>query len=854
MIVKQNKNIAMLLVIMLIIPIFWNQNTAIALAATPTFKKSKVEIVGAGEVYQLAIKDMVKGSTYSWSSSNTKVAKVSKKGIVTSVNKGTATIKCKITYPSKKTKTLSCKVTVVIPATSININNSNEVNGTHVMTLGTTMDFNTELVPANTSDKVFWSIAGGDSACISIVNSADGIVTATKAGKVILKATAAKTSSKSSAESSIINDAVIIEVVGPTATVKSADITNSNEITVVFDSPVNANTVIGLNNKLSSNIEITLRKDTKGVLAKDPGTLTASLSTDGKTLIITSANSLSGEYGINFSSSILTTSGIALESYYKSMSFIDVVPPTIADISYDDSTMISTIKFSEVIDFTNFKVASATIVTTSGATANSATISTLATTSNYIISADKKSVSINLSKIATTDLGKIFAVTFTGIKDMAGNAPASYTLTAYLEADNSLKPQAVPMYIVRSSYNTLTATFNRAIRVPGYISIAGGSTISGVVDSTDSKKVNYTLTSAETSYTGIKSVSIGYWDSYNVFTTDTSAQQMKNFNVDFTADKTSPTLSTYVYDATTGILTLTYNEDVILGSSSGIFSATVVTATDDIKNGYNVSYTNVIHTEGANIIKLKLSNMTLAGTYTFVMDSGFVKDNFNNACLSRSLSISNTSSEGLELPGPYLISQSSSNLSQIVLEFAHKLDVTSAQTISNYTIAGATITSAVVTKNTTDTGATVVLTVAEGTLDVTVARPITIKGVRGYASSYGPISAYTTTIELKDNKKPYFIDPPVFDTTSYKVIKLNFSEEIKGSLEVKVTQIVANGSTPIEFTSTVAINGSTAYITLGSTPVNNTYMKIEILTNTLKDVSGNSVSAMPSTLGLYINY
>ena len=142
------KRLALIMVFtMLLTPIIWLQSETIALAATPSFKESKLEIIGEDETYQLEIKNKVANSTYKWSSSNTKVARVSSKGLVTSVGKGTATIRCIITYPTKKTKTINCKVTVIIPATKVKINNAKEVNGAHILKVGETYNFNRDIFP-----------------------------------------------------------------------------------------------------------------------------------------------------------------------------------------------------------------------------------------------------------------------------------------------------------------------------------------------------------------------------------------------------------------------------------------------------------------------------------------------------------------------------------------------------------------------------------------------------------------------------------------------------------------------------------------------------------------------------------
>ena len=846
------KRMVMFFCFVLIVPAVIGMNiSAVQAATTPYFSKTKVTIAGKGETYQLVIKSKVAKSTYKWSSSDKTVATVTKNGVVTSINKGTATIKCKITYPSKKTKTLSCKVTVTIPATDVEISNTTLTNGAQRITLGSSMDFDCTLTPSNSSDQVYWSIGKeGDPDCIRIDDAAAGKITALKAGKVTLRVAAVATATKEAAATSIVDDSVIIEVVGQTATVNNVDIKDSNTIVAVFDSPILESTVIGSNGLLSSNIEITLRKDTKGVLGNDPGTLKASLSTDKKTLTITTANAMNGNYGINFTSNIKTTDNIALESYYKAMTYSDGTGPYIVQTTVDDSGLVATIQFNEVVNFDSLKVSGAALVNSSVA-ADASTLSLLNNKLNYIISDDKKSLSINLSGMVTTDRGKLFSVYISGIKDTAGNIPSTVYVTAYIQTDTSAKPQARVLSLQRTAYNTITATFDRSIQTPGYITVNGGSWILGSIDSTNTKKVNYTLTATELAYTGVKTVQIGHWNSYNVIATDTSSSIMQSYMVDFTADTVPPTITQYTYDADTNIMTLTFSESVSLVNTTGIFTAKYVSSTDEISPNTNVSYTQVTHTLGNNIIQLKLSNISLLGTYTFTLNSSLVYDTYRNANIARDITINNTSSTSAELPAPYRVYQSTTNPDQVIVEFANKLDKTSAETISNYVITGVSIIKAELTKNTSDTGATVTLTMASDSVAVTVARPVVISGVKGYNNSYGAIAGYSTSLEIKENKKPSYAGIS-FDTSTKNTIKINFDEAIQGTMVVQVTQI--SGSYSSVISNTVSISGNTVNITLSSIVPTGSYLKVDILTNSITDLAGNASRAMASTLGVATSY
>lgn len=847
-----NRNLALFLAAVLLVPIFWSQSVSEAgAAATQELTKTKLELAGIGEKYDLNIKNKVAKSKYAWTTLNKAIATVASNGLVTAVGKGTTTVRCKITFPTKKTKTLSCSVTVKLPADGISITNAPLENGAYRLTLGSTYDFDTALTPEGTTDTTFWYVDSGDKDCIRIDDAQAGKITAMKAGKASLRVRACNEASKESAAKSDIDAAVIIEVTAPTATVKSAEITDSNQITVVFDSPVQQSTVIGSNNKLTDNIIITPLMNTKKVMSGDPGALTPSLSSDLKTLTITSANMLQGEYKISISGGVKTSSGVAVEDYIKNMSFVDVVPPYITGVTLDDSGVILYINFNEPIDFTNFKVSNAQLATPGGEPANSLTLSILNNTANYIISTDKKSLKVDLSNIVPSDFGRAFSVILSGIKDYSGNVPTSAYLIANLYTDKSLKPQAQLINIERTSYYILTATFDRAIQSGGILQISGGSMAYGVVDPTNNKKVDYKITDYDASLTGIRNVSLSSWKGYNVISTDYTGLTPVTRSVNFDVDRTVPMLTGYEYDSSTGILTMTYNEEVNLTIAAGSFTARLVTASQIVKDGYNISYTNVAHTDGKNIIKLRLTNMADVGYYTFSINQGFVTDNFKNLSGASTATVNN-SNGGTELPGPFMVTQSLTNPSQITLEFANMLDLASAQNVNNYSITGVTLTSAVVMNN-SSTGATVVLNVLDGTIDVSVERQLKISGVMGYNASYSAITSYSRFIVLKDNKKPAMVGDPVFDTSTRNAVKLNFSEAVQGTLIVNVTQ-ASNTSPSLPISSTVTITGSVVRIVLNTVPPNGCWLRIDIVSNNLTDLSGNPVTFLINTMGTGVYY
>ena len=869
------KRIGFLLVLGILLPLFWNQSSTIAKAATPTFEEEEIEISGAGEVYQLEILNKKENSTYQWSSSDETVAKVSSNGLITTVNKGSTKIKGKITYASKKTKNLYCKVTVTIPATAIKINNATEANGAHVMMVGESFNFNRTLTPNNSSDKTYWSLDASDEGAnpnaVRIDNSSNGIVTALRRGKIVLVATAAKESSAEAAEDSCVKDAIIIEVVGPSAEVISAEMINSKTIKVVFGTTIRESTVINSYGKLSSNIVVAQLDDSSGKKAEDPGTLAASLSSNLRTLTITASNSYNGYYGITFTKDILTTEGVAIyqdyiELYYSDGASYDDTDdiytgtddntnsdgteintdaPRVASIELDDTGMTTVITFTEKMNFSNFKVTDVKAVSSS-IKVQSSTISFLNSESNYNFSSDGKSILIDLSDISSEDYDKAFIVTISGITDTTGNELVNDSIAVGIHTETTPRAQARPISVVCSSYDTITATFNRSIRTPGYAYINNSGYYYGEVDSDNSKQVNYTISAYDAALTGTQKVSIGHWDSYNVISGDTYANEMHDFNVYFTTESVRPVLISYDFDSDLNILTLTYSENVSLNSDNGNLIYTRASYQYDDNIGY-FDYSEASTVD--NVIEIMLSNITLYGDYTFTLPEGFVLDDYHNLSYNRTITINNGNGEedANKLAEPYSIYQSDVNHSLIYIEFADKLDVTTALDVNNCYISGATIAEIKLISNTTD-GAIVQLTLEKGTITSTGEHKITISGLKGYNGSPSEMADYSTEIKLIENIDPE-LKSVTYEAASMNVIKLTFSEAIKGSMIVTVQE----RSTGYAIGNTVTVSGDTVTITLNSTPDDGSYLKIYVQDNSITDLNGNESTISP-VLNAFVNY
>lgn len=831
-----------------ILPIQENTITTVSAAAAPRLNFTTKTLIGTKNTFSLEVLNKVKGATYSWSSSNTKVATVNYRGDVSPVGKGTTIINCRVTYPNKKTvKNLKCTIKVGIPATNIEINNEKlSNNNAHIIEVGQKYDFNRTIKPAGTSHYTYWKIEEDSNNKGTATVDNKGIVTAEKAGVAVLKVIAA--SNKKNSLTSDVNDAITISVVDKiikTAAVKSVKLISAKELQVEFDNPIDVTTVIQTGTKeLKDNIRI-VKNITKNASTIDPGKLTGELSEDLKTLTIKPANIFNGSYDIAITSGVLTKDKVGISTYFETLTLEDKTGPSYPNVKVDDSGVINVLTFSEPLDISRLKVENVLI---GNSEANPITTSIISNISNYVLSADKKSIQIDLSLIATADQNKEIFVMLSGIKDLAGNDSDPYIMPVSLFADTTPKPQAKIVSVRRTSYNTVAVQYDRSIRSPG-IAMLGGNSLYGQVDINDRKIVNYTLYTQQSALRGSQTMSIGYWDSYNVISTDYSANKYVNVPVNFDVDTVAPYITEYNLDAVTtnGVtyynLNLIFSEEIILNSTSGILS-TVVNAT----NGNIIPNTNLSYTATAkdNVVTLTFlaSQLSTVGSYTTVIPNGLAKDIYFNASISKEVTFSQSGAAGTELPAPTSIVQNATNPSEIIITFGNKLDKISAETVANYSLPSITITQAKLTEQ-TENKAVVVLTILPGAIPYNTSYPLTISGVKDYSNIYRPIVSYQQYISLKENIAPYAQRAVL--TTGWNSVEITFSEAVTGVPKFYVYQ---NGSLLNSDTSAITISGNKIYISLTKTPSGTSGITVVPASGSgLTDLNGNI--ATMNTLGVY---
>ncbi len=217
---KRIKKIAVfLLSVMLILPMISTDFSAVASAKpkpkhNPKLSYSKMTLGESGETFTLSVYNVNRNvKNITWNSLNDKVATIqtcndSKSITVSSVKKGTTRIKCTVYYYGGLKYTAYCKVTVKASASKITINNVyKDKNGRHVIAVGESYDFDSELTPKDAKELTYWYI---DQTEYASVNDR-GTVTGLKPGIVYLTAIASR--SDSGINSSSVRDTICIEIV-----------------------------------------------------------------------------------------------------------------------------------------------------------------------------------------------------------------------------------------------------------------------------------------------------------------------------------------------------------------------------------------------------------------------------------------------------------------------------------------------------------------------------------------------------------------------------------------------------------------------------------------------------------------
>lgn len=764
-------------------------------AATPSFNKTKMTVV-AGRTGTITVQDEENVKSQVWSSSKKDVCTVNSKGVVTAVAAGKATIKCKLTMSDNSVKTLSCTVTVKqrVPATSVTITGTtiSELNA-QIMYVGDTITIGRDREPSNTTDYAYYFVNNTKYASVST----SGVIKAKKPGVVMVEARMGINQKDAARADNMATDYFLLLIypkqeitptptltptptptITPTPTpipvvkpqVSSVILNSSRELEIRFNTPIDETSVINGTDRLISGTVIVAGTDG----ASKTGTLIPSFSEDKTKLYLTTTEKFDGTYIITVSENVKAISGEHISAYTKQIELKDKKGPSYVGTTLDEEGFVNYISFNEAIDISGMQV-----VGVNGST-NEAVKILLQDKENYRLSEDKKSISIDLRSSGVTKLGA--AVQITGIKDMAGNLADPWIASVTIYTDAGEKPLANLLGVERVSKTLIKANFDRSIVYAGTLTLSNVP-IQGIIDEKDKKVVYYTLPDNLKNLTGNQIVTLTGWHSIN---SNTFKSTNETRYINFTLDTQAPVIvnseiSTIMTDGkSSAVLTLTFNEDIVLSTTKGNLQTKINGSNGTILNK-TLSYTAAA--KGNKVLLTFTDGQALeSGTYTFYIPSGIVQDKFENLSIAQSIAVARAGDSSSSLPSPRKIEQDSKDPSIIYLYFDNKLDLSTVSMVSNYKFGNAYPISAECIAQ-TDTSAQVKLTFASGAFPFATSYPFVINGIRGYAGSYGIMKEYTGQIGMVENVKPTIKSAKM---TSTSTIQVEFSENVTGTCEVIV--------------------------------------------------------------------
>ena len=832
---KLTRILAFILVFAMAVPVATalTKESAVSAASVELTTTKKTLVVG--NAYTIAFKDSSDVAKKSFKSSNTKVATVNGKGYVKAIATGTAKITCTVTLKSGGTRALVSTITVKkrVPATTVEFKNVvyDELNA-HILEVGEKYDFNIKLTPTNSTDGTYFTIADSD---IASVNTS-GVVTAKKVGITVLEARTGLNSTEANKETNkvVTKTYIYVKAKGaattPTATptptptvtpqATSVSLVSSTEIKIDFNTTIDKSTVIDSNGNLVSGT-VTV---SPGSGAKSYGNLTPKLSADKKSLSLTASGEFNGTYVVTVFSKVMTEDGQVVAPASFQNDFKDTLGPTYVNTEIADNGYISKINFSEAIDISNLAIISV------NGTSNSTVKARLTAASNYILSADKKSLTIDLS--GTNEKALNVMVTMVGIKDIIGNTATPYQMNVIVQIDATEKPVANIISAVRESKTSMVVTFDQPMIFAGY-ALVDGNYLQGTIDSENNKVVRFALTN--TSGTGTKIVAFSGYRNYNMVNSTANNQTRA---VDFTLDTTPPMLTLYEFtsEVVNGVsvqnIELIYSKRISAVNGSGILTALVQSVSGDILSKV-LTYTAV-----ANGSKLTLSfaGQTFeSGNYTVSLPENLVMDSLDNPSQAQQIALTKQAGSSAALPQPVTVDQDLTNPSKIRLTFNNRLDIASAQNVSNYRVNGNIVPVSAIITGQTERNAVVELTFASASFTSSSLYTLTVSGVMGYNGSYGPMKEYNTLLTLVENSAPQVTSCKLTSTTT---IQITLSEEVSGTGEFMVYT-----SSGLMNTGGVFVSGKTIYITL---PVEmSSSAQIAIIKHDFKDANNNTAIIPP---------
>ncbi|MDR9504466.1 hypothetical protein RI662_09145 [Brevibacillus agri] len=581
--------------------------------------------------------------------------------------------------------------------------------------------------------------------------------------------------------------------------VESVSAINAKQIQVVFSKAVDKDTIIedkGTSSKLDDEVKAgTVYVDGTAVTWK------ASLSEDGKTLTMQPAGGTGGVVtsGTTFkieinqkgaTNFVKDTEGNKAAEYLGTVKVVDTDRATLDKTDKLDPDTVR-VYFSEPVQHPGTDL-TATYADGSVATISLKKAAPTGAAVNY--------VDLDISGATP---GKDATVTFTQIKDYAGNVSKPISVTVKKDVDE-VKP--VVQTVTPTSVNTFVIKASKAIKSVDVKKIKVNGTALGLETETTPTSVKALAVigkdkSVVTIVLGDKQVGsvpveVGEGALEDFAATPNKNDVFKtilNFNLDKTAPQVTSTKVTN--DGTDNYLVVNFDEEIALTGTAGAAPSDLVFKYVDkmgVEQSVTVPAANVNVDASGEALKIKLhDNATTPAAlptnydYKVELPSGYVQDNFENKFVKKVVTFTlGTTSSKLELQTGTPIAEKSGYPGVIEVKFAKAVDIASATNAANYAVEDAQVDKVKLVSNSETTGAVVEVYLKNNTVKLSGNYNVTVKGVKGYKDTITEMNSVTKNISLNENVLPTVktVSIDKFDaSTSATTITLTFSEDVKNA-------------------------------------------------------------------------
>lgn len=622
-------------------------------------------------------------------------------------------------------------------------------------------------------------------------------------------------------------EAIQIKIVAPTVlAVASVSAINSQEVQVVFNKPVDKNTIS------DSDISFTSLDFHSvafvGTLSSDG--LTYSLST------VVSGDIFKGRYDVAIDAgTIVATSGEGIAKYSATLNFSDTLAPSIVSVSAkpNGSANDVVIKFSEPVD-------DAGILTVNG-------------TAYYTYTPSIDGKTATFTGVALT-AGIAYAAQLVGAVDRVGNVanPLSFSVTSIADVTK-------PTVTISAKDATITLTFSETIAAPPVVTV-NTVAIAATVDASNDKiyTVDTTAYLASLSTTFLNGASVkvaSFVDLSANAGSDTTA------SVNLKTDTVAPVLVSKALvnnklelkfdeaiDAVNGNIALSF-----VNASGVVVPLSATTFTYDLGKDLNGSGIIDNGTDEVKYVVVTITDTLLytdsnlkAGTYTFSWVKGVFLDAASNQVAAASFSLTPTTSTSLTADVAYEANTNTGSNSEIFVQYydndtnATVAMGSSALVISNYKVGGAALPVGTVAVFFGDT-TLVRLTLPTGSITANGWRTLVVSNVVAASGNTLYADIGPVMVPLTENVRPLF---SAIAINSISVATATFSENLDPAAVVagKIIGVTVKVGGVADDGATLAVSGNTVVITTSVVLSASSIVTLSFSSTVLSDLNGNTVA------------